>query len=282
LAAARQKVHKVLRSAKLFNRLPFKQYRHQVFDDYIDELYRREVEAYQPIKTKPKLSKNAYLWGIEQFAPTILTDGCWLQHINQLRNYLNHAIGALLFKIYEDETGNGKLEQNHPYIYQQLLNSVNISVPPIDSKEFIDYPGFIDSAFDLPVYLLSISMFPSAFLPELLGLNMAIELSGLGKVYQSLSEELKFWGIDPAIVDVHISIDNVASGHASLAKKAIQLYLDDCAAGLGDEAVETHWRRIHAGYCSLQSVNRGFKLALVSRYLLKRLTEIKHAFRRHF
>lgn len=273
LTTARRKVKQVLSSAKLFSRVPFKQYRHQAFDDYIDSIYQREVKAFQPIKTSPKLSRKAYLWGIEQFAPTILTDGCWLQHINRLKYYSNHTVGGLLFKIYDDETGNGKLEQNHPYIYRQLLNSVNISLPPIDSKEFINYPGFIDSAFDLPNYLLSISKFPSAFLPELLGLNMAIELSGLGKVYQSLSEELKFWGIDPAIVDVHISIDNVASGHASLAKQAIQLYLDDCAAGLGEEAVQAHWRRIHTGYCSLQSVSRRFKFALVCRYLLKQLAD---------
>ncbi len=276
LATARSKVHKVLRSAKRFQRLPFKQYQHQVFEDYLDRLYQREVNAYQPIKAAPKLSKKAYVWGIEQFAPTILTDGCWLQNAGQLKYYPNHAIGALLFKIFEDEAGNGKLEQNHPFIYRQLLDSVNISLPPIGSKEFIGYPGFIDSAFDIPVYLLSISKFPSAFLPELLGLNMAIELSGLGKGYLQLSDELKFWGINPAIVDIHISIDNMASGHAFLAKNAIQHYLDDCAANLGNEAVQAHWRRIFTGYCSLQTVCRRFKLALVFRYLLKGLTGGDH------
>lgn len=272
LETAKQKVQRVLQIAKLLSRLPFKQYGHQVFEDYIDALYQREIKAYQALKESPKLSKKAYLWGIEQFAPTILTDGCWLQNINQL-SYYNPAIAAILFKIYGDETGNGLLEQNHPYIYQQLLNSLNISVPPIHSREFIDYPGFIARAFDIPVYLLSISKFPIAFLPELLGLNMAIELSGLGRVYMRLADELKFWGIDPAIVNIHISIDNAASGHTALAKKAIQLYLDEVSACHGEQEMQRYWQRIYTGYCSLQTAGRSFKLALICRYLLKRMTD---------
>jgi hypothetical protein len=272
LATAKQKVQRVLHLAKLLNRLPFKPYEHQVFEDYIEALYQHEIKAYQPLKASPKLSRKAYVWGIEQFAPTILTDGCWLQHINQL-GYSNPAIAAILFKIYKDETGNGLLEQNHPYIYQRLLNSLNISVQPIHTRKFIDYPGFIASAFDIPVYLLAISKFPIAFLPELLGLNMAIELSGLGRVYMQLVDELKFWGIDPAIVSIHISIDNVASGHTALAKKAIQLHLDEVSASHGEQEMQRHWQRIHTGYCSLQTAGRRFKLALISRYLLKQMTD---------
>lgn len=269
-ATARSKVRKVLRSADRFSRVPFKSYTHQALDELIDTLYRQETERYRPLGSTPKLSREAYLWGIEQFAPAILADGCWLQSVSRLQFGSNPALAALLCKIYEDEAGNGKLEQNHPFIYRQLLNSVGLDLPPIASREFVDYPGFIDSAFDLPVYLLAIARFPCTFLPELLGLNMAIELSGLGNVYLRLSEELAYWGLNPAIVDVHTSIDNVASGHAFLAKEAIQLYLDDVIAVSGMEAADYHWRRIYTGYCSLQSVCRGFKFALVWCYLLKR------------
>lgn len=270
MTAARQKVRRMLRSAGWFSRLPFKTYTHQAFDELIATLYRQETERYRPLDSVPKLSRKAYLWGIEQFAPAILADGCWLQSVSRLKFGPNPALAALLCKIYEDEAGNGKLEQNHPFIYRQLLDSVGLDLPPIASREFAEYPGFIDSAFDLPVYLLAISRFPGTFLPELLGLNMAIELSGLGNVYLRLSEELAYWGLNPAIVDVHTSIDNVASGHAFLAKAAIQLYLDEIIAVSGIEAAENHWRRIYTGYCSLQSVCRGFKFALVWCYLLKR------------
>ncbi|WP_394752144.1 iron-containing redox enzyme family protein [Crenothrix sp.] len=270
LSKARQHVHNVLWRAQCLNRLPFKHYSHPVFADYIQGIYQAEVDNYQPLKAAPRLSKQAYIWGIEQFAPAILTDGCWLQHCKQLSFCANSTIGDILFKIYEDETGNGILEQNHPFIYQQLLDSVGINLAPLHSQAFSEYSGFIDSAFDIPVYLMAISKFPSAFLPELLGLNMAIEISGLGKVYLRLAQELKFYGINPAIVNVHISIDNVATGHTALAVKAIQHYMDDILARQGKQAMQNHWRRIYTGYCSLQSVGTVFKYALIVKYWLKK------------
>jgi hypothetical protein len=102
---------------------------------------------------------------------------------------------------------------------------------------------------------------------------MAIELSGLGRVYLRLAEELKFWGINPAIVNVHISIDNVASGHAALAKKAIRLYLDEILAACGEAEMQKQWRRIYTGYRSLQIAGSRFKVALVINYLLKGTTD---------
>lgn len=270
LHTAKNRVSRVLVIAKIFNRLPFRRYSHQAFEDYIKSLYQHEVGTYKPLNKNPKLSKNAYAWGIEQFAPTILTDGSWLQGIQQLDYYPSHSIGALLHKIYQDEIGNGILEQNHPHIYQELLSSLGIKLPPIYTKEFVNHIGFLDSAFDIPVYLMAISKFPSAFLPELLGLNMAIEISGLGNVYLRLSEELKFWGINPAIVDVHTSIDNLSSGHSALAIKAIQTYLDGVAACYGEDIMQTHWRRIYTGYCSLQTASKHFKFSLIGQYLLKR------------
>lgn len=274
LTFARRRVIRTLKSARRFNRLPFKPYSHQAFTRYINRLYQREVGRYQPLESTPTLSRETYCWGIEQFAPAILVDGCWLQHVDRLQFGPHRAVGDLLFKIYQDECGNGILEQNHPFIYRKLVDSLALKLPPIGSPEFIEHTGFLNSAFDLPVYLMAISKFSSRFLPELLGLNMAIELSGLGNAYLRLSEELSYWGIDPLIVDIHTSIDNVSSGHAFLAQQAIRIYLDEVALGYGSAAVQSHWQRIYDGYCSLQSVCRGFKLALVCHYAIKRLSTI--------
>lgn len=270
LTVARTKARQGLNLAKWLNPLPFKPYTHQGFEAYINGIYQNEANQYEPLTDAPKLSKGAYVWGIEQFAPAILTDGSWLQGTHQLAYFSNHAIGGYLDKIYHDECGQGVLEQNHPYIYQTLLESLGIKLPPIFTPEFSKHHGFIDSAFDIPVFLMAIAKFPSAFLPEILGLNMAIELSGLGKVYLRLSQELQYWGINPAIVDVHISIDNLATGHSALAIRAIQTYLDDVSATSGNDIMQAHWRRIHTGYCALQTVSYCFKFSLIGRYFFNR------------
>ena len=267
LPFAKHKANKLLKLTSLFNRLPFKHYTHEQFDTYIEYLYQHEIEAYQPLQGKPKFSRAAYVWGIEQIAPMILIDGCWIQNSLMLQN-INPEICDILFSIYCDEIGNGKLEQNHPYIFQQLLNSLSIQLPPVHSKDFVKHPDFIDSAFDLPAYMLSLSSSPAEFLPELLGLNMAIELSGLGKSYMELVDDWNYWGIDSSIANIHISIDNYASGHTFLAKKAIQLYMDEIMQATGNRSIlDRHWQRIYNGYASLRFVGTRFKLGLPIMYL---------------
>ena len=267
LPPAKYKANKLLKLTRLFNRLPFKHYSHEQFDAYIENLYQHEIEAYQPLQGKPKFSKEAYVWGIEQIAPMILIDGCWIQNSLMLQN-INPEICDILFSIYCDEIGNGKLEQNHPYIFQQLLDSLSIQLPPVHSKDFVNHSEFIDSAFDLPVYMLSLSCSSAEFFPELLGLNMAIELSGLGKSYMGLVDDWNYWGIDSTIANIHISIDNYASGHTFLAKKAIQLYMDEIMQRTGNRSIlDKHWQRIYSGYASLRFVGTRFKLGLPIRYL---------------
>ncbi len=267
LSSARNRVEKLLRFCDFFCHVPFKTYSHEQFDAYIADIYHQEMAAYRPLKGPPKISKEAYLWGLEQIAPLILLDGCWLQHSLAVEN-TNPAIAEILFSIYRDEIGNGVPEKNHAYIFQQLLDSLSISVPPVASQQFISHPGFIDSAFDLPVFMLALSHFPVRFLPELLGLNMAIELSGLGKSYMQLVDDWNYWEIDPTIASIHISIDNYASGHTFLAKKAVKLYLDQIQQNTADnEEVDKHWQRICCGYASLRYVGTRFKLALPMRYL---------------
>ena len=89
-----------------------------------------------------------------------------------------------------------------------------------------------------------------------------------------MADELAYWGIDPAIVNLHTTIDNIASGHAALAQQAIVLYLDAVAAEAGEAQMQQHWRRVYTGYCSLQAAVRWFKVALVGRYLVNRSAAI--------
>ncbi len=265
--AARHKVQQQLKHCALFNRPPFKDYNHARFESHIKTIYQTEMAAYRPLTGRPSISKAAYIWGFEQIAPMILLDGCWLQHYDCLAQN-QPEIYQLLAEIYADETGRGHLKQNHAHIFRQLLNSLDIQLPAAHEKAFIQQSQLMDSAFDLPVFMLALSLSSDYFLPELLGLNMAIELSGLGNKYMRLVDELDYWGIDSSIAKIHISIDNYASGHTFLAQQAIIRYLDEIKNHTSNQQqVNQSWLRIANGYASLRWIGKRFQLQLPVYYL---------------
>jgi hypothetical protein len=287
LPEAKERVQKTLRQAERtlrWTRDPHKQffpYTPTAFELRIAAIHEQEVKGYKPFEPPPRLSKEEYIWGIEQFAPLVLVDGCWLQWTAQAGR-TQDPVSQRLFRIYADEVGNGDPRRNHSNIYRRLLESLNIQLPPVDSQAFAADPRFPDAAFDLPVYFLAISQFPETFLPEILGLNMAIELSGLGRGYQRLIDELNYWGIDAQIVRLHLYIDNLTSGHSAIAKEAIERYLDEVMSLAGGDEQQRHWRRIWTGYLSLHSAARRFKWVLawafLRQVLLGRLSSILRSY----
>ena len=159
-------------------------------------------------------------------------------------------------------------------------------MPPTDTLEFAMQPVIRDFAFDLPLLTLAVSLFPKAFLPEIIGVNLAIELSGLGKGYMQIIDELRFWKIDPYFFTLHLTIDNIASGHTAVAMETVHLYLDQILAAQGLDAQQQHWERIWCGYLAFkQGMTRfdatlereaGFRFLLpIIRLLLKRSKDKK-------
>jgi hypothetical protein len=189
-------------------------------------------------------------WVLLQLAPTILVDGCWLAGIATAAECLDTA-GRHLLKIYADELGNGRPERNHPNVYRRLLDQLGIELPPFDGEAFANDPRFLDAAFDLPVYLLAMGQYPQRYFPELLGLNLAIELSGLGAGYMRAIDLLRSHGLDPAIIRLHLSIDNLASGHAARARDAIMTHMDSMERKGSGEVSRRLWKRVWTGYLSL-------------------------------
>lgn len=259
LPAAQYYVEKCLKVTKWALRLSRKpelscfQYSHAAFECRINRIYQHQVTAYRPLQGKPRLNRGAWIWLIKQFAPTILVDGCWLQNMNSPG--MDHCpVSKSLWRIFADEIGAGECSLNHPAIYRKLLDNLDIDLPGIDELQFAKHKDFISSAFDVPVYLLAISQFPNSFIPELIGINLAIELSGLGGGYRRLAESLDYWGIDSTIVRVHLSIDNMASGHSAIAKTAVTQYLDHILSESGERTMQCHWRRIWMGFVSIRIV----------------------------
>ena len=127
------------------------EFSHAGFDQQIKAIYQAEASQRREFIAPPKISREAYLWGIEQFAPVLLVDGSWLQAIAKAGNH-QHLICRYLLRIYADEIGDGHSDWNHANVYRQLLESIGIQLPEFTSEEFSQHPGFIDSAFDLPVF----------------------------------------------------------------------------------------------------------------------------------
>ena len=82
-----------------------------------------------------------------------------------------------------------------------------------------------EASFRLPVYWLAIGKLPVTYRPEILGLNLAMELSGVGGSYRSAREFLKHYGFPTIFVDLHNTIDNVSTGHSAWAADAIDAYV---------------------------------------------------------
>lgn len=184
-----------------------------------------------------------------QLAPLTLIDGAWLQGFCDLRLAASQ-VGYALFQTYWDELGNGRYRLNHPKIYRDGLRQMGIELAPTGSREFAEDPRLREESFRLAVYWLCLGKLPVTFMPEILGMNLAMELSGVGGSYRSARRFLKHYGFSTDFVDLHNSIDNVCTGHSAWAAEAIDAYMRKIAGGGRGELAE-HWLRVRVGYESL-------------------------------
>lgn len=189
-------------------------------------------------------TREQAVYRLLQMGPFNQLDGAWIRGaappgtVDDVRN--------LLFSIYMDELGDAIVERNHANIYTDTLRSLNIYLPDISTRDYAQYPGFLDSAFVQPVFLLGISTFTEEYLPEIIGMTLYLEWSSV--VLASSVAELESFGIDPSYYRLHVGIDNASVGHGALAKKAVKQYLDNIRRQGGDEAMQQMWSRIWDGY----------------------------------
>ncbi|MBS2546797.1 iron-containing redox enzyme family protein [Catenulispora sp. NL8] len=201
-------------------------------------------------------SRQAVVDDAVQTAPLTLIDGSWLQGFTDYE-LASSGIGHSLFETYWDELGNGEPKLNHPLIYREVLKGMDVDLPPTASREFAGWPGFRDTSFELPVYWLCIGRFPRTFLPEVLGLNLAMELSGVGGTYRRAAMALREYGFDTRFVDIHNTIDNVATGHSAWATDAVDTLMAGLPDSSGPDGRSEVWERVRSGYRSLNPP-RGF------------------------
>ena len=271
---ARRHVSRILRRTRFWNWLSAKPapfaYSPEALAGFVTEHHRAELARYRPLLGPPKVDKPFCQWAILQLTPALLVDGAWLAGMNGAAEALDTADRHLL-KIYLDELGEGRPAWNHPNVHRKLLASQGIQLPDFREEAFVRHPEFMDAAFHLPVYLLAMGLLTEERRPEILGLNMAIEMSGLGASYLRAIDILRYHGMDPTLIQLHLSIDNPASGHAARARDAIALYLDAIRRREGHAAMDASWRRIWLAYQSLDVATFGFVASLTIRLGLHRL-----------
>jgi hypothetical protein len=222
-------------------------YTEEAFEARLDAIYQTLVDQaadYDPNHDPNVRTRADVVQRLLQFAPFNQIDGAWLRNatptgpIDDLR--------SLLFAIWMDEVGDGMTDRNHSNIYTDLLHSLGIYLPAVDSRAYADNPALLDVAFEAPVFELAISQFSEDFLPEILGMTLQIEWEVV--FTKPVVQYLKLYGIDPHFFTMHIAIDNAASGHGAKAKQAVKLFLDEVRGTGGEEAVQRMWQRIWTGY----------------------------------
>ncbi len=188
-----------------------------------------------------------------QLAPLTLIDGSWLQGYTDL-HLASSRVGAPLFQTYWDELGNGRLALNHPKIYRDGLADMGVRLSPTASWEFAHDPRLREESLRLPVYWLCLGKLPITYRPEILGMNLAMELSGVGGSYRSARQFLRHYGYSTRFVDIHNTIDNVSTGHSAWAADAIDSYLRTFGGRHDPDRLAAEWHRIRVGYESLSPV----------------------------
>ncbi|TDV01996.1 iron-containing redox enzyme family protein [Paraburkholderia caballeronis] len=238
--------------------IPFSPYTHEKLRRWFDDRALRQARSYAGQSREIDKSREQVIEEALQLSPMIFVDGGWVQRWTNV-GHVDSNVGTLLCKIFSDEIGNGNTLLNHPNIYRELMRQMCIDLPDFRTRAFAESELFSDASFEIPTFWLSISQFPRRFLPETLGLNLAMELSGVGGAYRRARDELRHYQFDTLFVDLHNTIDNVSTGHSAMALEAIELHMDETLSTASYAAVDAQWRRVWTGFCALAIPRRSWK-----------------------
>ena len=120
-------------------------------------------------------------------------DGAWLRHIANAGPM--DDVKALLFTVWNDESGNGNPALHHGNLYTRLMEALGVHLPEIRSRAYANHPAFFESGFVQPVFELTMSLYSEELLPELIGMTLFLEWEVLYSCRRSSSAII--WGSIP-------------------------------------------------------------------------------------
>jgi len=248
--------------------IPSRRYDPEALERWVYKKHREQVDSYRPPGVRPDAPREPFVEATVQLAPLILIDGGWLQGMASPA-LIHTTVGRMLFHVLVEEIGEGNPDEHHANIYRDLLAAMGEDAPPVESMEFARWPRLRDESFEVPTLWLSISCFPRHFLPEIIGLNLAVELAGIGGPYMEARDTLRRFGYPTLFVDVHNAADNVSVGHAAWAMNAIKRYIDGVAEREGPHGVDHAWHRVWTGVrATLPQIGR---VRLIAHRIARRL-----------
>ncbi|MEN5300990.1 iron-containing redox enzyme family protein [Pseudomonas sp. TWI628] len=171
-------------------------------------------------------NRSQALWFLQQVAPTKAVDGAWLHAT--LHHWQDPRYHGLI-RTYLEELGDGDPRSNHVLIYQRLISRLGCLEPlPLDDQQYLQ--GALQ---------LALGHYGESFLAEVIGYNLGYEQPPLHLLITT--HELAELGIDGHYFQLHVTIDNAASGHAQKSIRAVQQLCPQ-----GDP--EVFYRRVRHGY----------------------------------
>jgi len=216
-------------------------------------------KAYFESMATPDISLNKLAIGKEQlrvlhlyYAPFALIDGVWLKNVSQDRH--KTELNSGLYNIFVDEFGGANFKNNHANVYRRLMIELGIG------REFTNLNGLMDCAelpndtFIMPSFVTAISLNTEMYFPELLGLNLAIELAGLGRYNEEIIDILEKHNINAMFWRLHVSADNFSSGHSKQSLQMVTDYMTETEDSYGIEAGKIIWLRVVRGYLHMRNL----------------------------
>lgn len=177
-------------------------------------------------------------------------DGSWVSGILLHLKSNERKSAKMAWQVISEEFGDGDLDKNHVYIYHHLIDTLGLGGRDkyghalggnIENFDGLKDEQGIPRCWSAAVAQQCIGLLATEFFPESLGFNMAYET--LPYHLLVTSHELRELRIDDSYFSLHITIDNPHSGHAAMARLAVETYLES----LQGEEQMTAWRRVQAG-----------------------------------
>jgi hypothetical protein len=246
---------------------------------FLNKAHMSSTSRYEAYLSRRKQGGPREMFPTKQFATEWLrlagvvkyVDGGWLSGVLDIASgraaglplsdkesgALERKVGKMAWQVISEEFGDGDLTKNHVYVYERLLESLGTGAIDAAGKAVPGsergFDGLPDDqgaprCWQAAIAQQCIGLLASTreFFPEAIGFNMAYE--ALPYHLLVTSRELRELGIDDYYFALHVTIDNADSGHAAIARVAVERYLEGVRKRDGQEAMEKMWRRVQAGY----------------------------------